>query len=100
MTLSRGIAWFITQYLPRLLQTDLASLDLLVEHLIKPDKVSVLRMVEIDCVGGCQRIIPLAHQVGLGAFERAGEFKLGANADEERTRISGQPVDQMPAKGN
>src|SRR5215472_13836731 len=78
MTLSKGVGWFTTQYSPRLLQTDLAGLDLVVEDLIKPDKVCTLWMIEIYWVGSCQRIIALAHQIGLGAFERAGELKLGA----------------------
>src|SRR5438445_524805 len=79
-------------------QTDLAGLDALVERRVQPDECAAVRVVEIDDVDGGGRIVALADELALRVLEGGRHVKLAAEAQEQRTGILGQAVDEVGAK--
>src|ERR1700677_1750513 len=78
--------------------TDLPSLDAVVEPFVEPNEGLVVRVVVIDDVSGRERVIPLAHKIGLRVLERGGHFQFIPDAQEQGTSIAGQAADQMCAE--
>src|SRR2546422_173597 len=79
-------------------QTDLAGLDALVERRVQPDECAAVRVVEIDDVDGGGRIVALVDELALRVLEGGRHVKLAAEAQEQRTGILGQAVDEVGAK--
>ncbi len=53
-----------------------------VERQIELNKGLVFGIVEIERVTGRGRIVALAHQIGFGVLERAGDVQLFTDAQE------------------
>src|SRR6266478_6384206 len=83
---------------PAASQTDPAGLDAVVERLVEFDEGAALRVVEVHDVGAGRRVVALADQLGVGVLEGGRHVQLASDAQEQRARVSGQPVGQVSAE--
>src|SRR3954470_7953207 len=76
---------------------DPARLDAIEKGLIDPDESLPFRIVEVNGVGGHCGIVPLAHEIHLRVFESRSYLGFRSNAQEQRTSVVRQTLDQMTA---
>src|SRR5215475_839059 len=80
------------------LQAGLTAADALVERAIEAHEGMGDRVVEINRVITCCGIESVFHEIDLLVLEGGGDFDLVAQADEDRSSISRQTLNQMVAK--
>src|SRR5271156_5887453 len=81
-------------------RTHSAVANALVERRVEP-RIGIARpVVEVEAIGGCSRIIAVAHETLLLQLEGSGHLDLAAQAQEYRTSVFRQKFGNVLAEFN
>src|SRR5438045_6789917 len=84
--------------MPSRSQTDLASLDAIVERFVEPDELVQFRMVEVDGVSSESRIVAIERQIAFPVLESLGDWQFVPDAQKKRRCVMGQTGDEAHQK--